>query len=39
LASDVHLKIILNAFSIQENRCCLSAFDIPKNLPKSVAQR
>ena len=42
LASDVRLKIFADAFSLfglWENRCCLTAFDIRKNLPKSVAQR
>jgi len=39
LASDVRLKIFADAFSLWENRCCLSAFDIRKNLPKNVAQR
>ena len=38
-ASDVRLKIFADAFSLWENRCCLSAFDIRKNLPKIVAQR
>ena len=39
LASDVRLKIFADAFRLWENRCCLSAFEIRKNLPKSVAQR
>jgi len=39
LASDVRLKIFADAFSLWENRCCKSAFDIRKNLLKSVAQR
>jgi len=38
-ASDVRLKIFADDFSLWENRCCWSAFDIRKNLPKSVAQR
>jgi len=38
-ASDVRLKIFADAFSLLENRCCLNAIDIRKNLPKSVAQR
>jgi len=39
LASGVSLKIFADAFSLWENHCCWSAFDIWKNLPKSVAQR
>jgi len=39
LASDVRLKIFPYAFSLWENRFCLGAFDIRKNMPKSVAQR
>ena len=37
-ASDVRWKIFADAFTLWENRYCLSAFDIRKNLPKSVAQ-
>jgi len=36
LARNVRLKIVADAFSLWENRYCLSAFDIPKNLPKSL---
>jgi len=39
LASDFCLEIFTDAFSLWENRCCLSAFDIRKNFPKIVAQR
>jgi len=39
LASDVRLKIFADVFSLWENHCCLSALDIRKNFPKSVAQR
>jgi len=38
LASGVPLKIFADAFRLWENRHCLSAFNIRKNLPKSVAQ-
>jgi len=38
-ASGVRLKIFADAFSSWENHCCLRAFDVRKNLPKSVAQR
>jgi len=39
LVSDVRLKIFADDFSFLENRCCLNAFDIRKNFPKSAAQR
>jgi len=36
LASDFRLKIFADDFSLWENRFCLSAFDIRKNLPKGL---
>ena len=39
LASDFCLEIFADAFSLWKNRCCLNAFDIRKNFPKTVAQR
>jgi len=38
LASDFCLEIFADAFSLWENRSCLSAFGIWKNFPKIVAQ-